>query len=227
MEYVYIWSMCDPVDCSPSGLSVRGIFQARTLEWVAVSFSRGSSRPRDWTQVSCVSCIAGRFFTTVPPGKPRGDVDRPPLGCPPTPITVWSTDGEGDGWQSQNRAGSSSVYRKFSFTCHIKGDPRLHWGNENESSGTHSQAGTRASSFGVWALSSILFTKNWGRSGLPLRRPPVGRWGHSCFQCPPLWQKAHWFKPRQLLGGLSSFLSFSGSPRSGGWIRKVNTVTAT
>ena len=39
--------LCDPVDCSPPGSSVHGILQARILEWVAVSFSRGSSPPRD------------------------------------------------------------------------------------------------------------------------------------------------------------------------------------
>ena len=50
----------DPIDYSPQGSSVHGIFQARILEWVVISFSRGSSQPRDWTQVSC---IAGRFFT--------------------------------------------------------------------------------------------------------------------------------------------------------------------
>ena len=44
-----------------------GIFQARVLEWVAISFSRGSSWPRDQSQVSG---IAGRGFTSVPPGKP-------------------------------------------------------------------------------------------------------------------------------------------------------------
>ena len=60
-------TLCDPVDCSPPGSSVHGILQARILEWVAISFSRGSSRPRDRTQVSC---IAGRFFTTEPAGKP-------------------------------------------------------------------------------------------------------------------------------------------------------------
>ena len=49
------------MDCSPPASSVRGIPQARTLEWVAISFSRGSFQPRDQTQVS--SCIAGRFFT--------------------------------------------------------------------------------------------------------------------------------------------------------------------
>ena len=47
------------MDCSPPGSSVHRIFQARILEWIAVSFSR-SSLPRNWTQVSC---IAGRFFT--------------------------------------------------------------------------------------------------------------------------------------------------------------------
>ena len=56
-----------PMDCSPPGSSVHGILQARILEWVAVSSSRGSSRPRDPTHVCC---IAGRFFTTEPPGKP-------------------------------------------------------------------------------------------------------------------------------------------------------------
>ena len=50
----------DPMDSSLPGFSVHGIFQARVLEWVAISFSRGSSQPRDQTQVSCV---AGRCFT--------------------------------------------------------------------------------------------------------------------------------------------------------------------
>ena len=50
----------DPMVCSPPGSSVHGIVQARILEWVAMPSSRGSSQPRDRTQVSC---IAGRFFT--------------------------------------------------------------------------------------------------------------------------------------------------------------------
>ena len=53
---------CDPMDCSPPGSFVHGIFQVRILEWVVISFSRGSSRLRDRTQVSC---IAGRFFTIL------------------------------------------------------------------------------------------------------------------------------------------------------------------
>ena len=61
-------TLCDPMDYSPPGSSVRGILQARILEWVAISFSRGSSQPRDGTQVSCV---AGTFFIpSEPPGKP-------------------------------------------------------------------------------------------------------------------------------------------------------------
>ena len=53
-------TLCDPMDCSPPGSSVHGIPQSRLLEWVAISFSKGSSQPRDQTWVSC---IAGIFFT--------------------------------------------------------------------------------------------------------------------------------------------------------------------
>ena len=53
-------TLWDPRDCSPPGSSVHVILQARILEWVAISFSRLSSRPSDW---SWVSHIAGRFFT--------------------------------------------------------------------------------------------------------------------------------------------------------------------
>ena len=64
-------TLCDPMDCSPPGFSVHGILQARILEWVAISFSRVSSWPRDWTRVSC---IAGWFFTTEPPGSYFSDL---------------------------------------------------------------------------------------------------------------------------------------------------------
>ena len=56
-------TLCDPMDGSPLGSYVHGILQARILEWVTISSYRGSSRPRDRTQVSC---IAGRFFTAEP-----------------------------------------------------------------------------------------------------------------------------------------------------------------
>ena len=44
------WCLCDPMHCSLSGISVQGIFQARVLEWVAISFSMGTSQPRDRTR---------------------------------------------------------------------------------------------------------------------------------------------------------------------------------
>ena len=68
----YIWCclvakscLCDPMDCSPPESSVHGISQAWLLEWVAISFSRGSSWPSYRT---CVSCLTG--FTTESSGKP-------------------------------------------------------------------------------------------------------------------------------------------------------------
>ena len=54
-------TFCDPMDCSLPGFSVHGILQLRILEWIAIPFSRGSSRPRDQTWVSC---IASGLFTT-------------------------------------------------------------------------------------------------------------------------------------------------------------------
>ena len=60
--------LCDPMDCRPPGSSVNGILQARILEWVAIPFSRGSSQPRDQTQVSH---FEGDSLPSEPPGKPK------------------------------------------------------------------------------------------------------------------------------------------------------------
>ena len=60
-------TLCNSMDCSPPVSSVHGIFQARELKWIAISFSKRSSQPRDQT---CVSCIASRSFTFEPPGSP-------------------------------------------------------------------------------------------------------------------------------------------------------------
>ena len=60
-------TLCDPVDCSSPGSSVHGISRARTLEWVAISSFRGSSRPRDQT---CLSCTAGGFLPLSHQGSP-------------------------------------------------------------------------------------------------------------------------------------------------------------
>ena len=56
-----VMSLCDLINYSPPGSSVHGILQARILQWAAISFSEGSSWPRDRTHISCVSCI-GRWI---------------------------------------------------------------------------------------------------------------------------------------------------------------------
>ena len=58
----HVRHFCDPMDCSLPGSSVHGILQAKILEWVAISFSRGSSQPRDQTHVSCVSGIGWQIL---------------------------------------------------------------------------------------------------------------------------------------------------------------------
>ena len=58
-------TLCDPMGCSSPGFPVHGILQARILQWVAISFSKESSRPWDRTCVSAVSCIGTRFFFTT------------------------------------------------------------------------------------------------------------------------------------------------------------------
>ena len=66
-------TLCDPRDCSPPGSSVHGIVQARVLEWVAISSSRGPSPPRDRTWVSCI----GRAGSV--PLVPAGEAPLVPL----------------------------------------------------------------------------------------------------------------------------------------------------
>ena len=65
-------TLCNPVDCHSPGSSVHGILQARILEWVAMSSSRGSSRPRDGTQVSWTAAS----LPSEPAEKPSGSVKR-------------------------------------------------------------------------------------------------------------------------------------------------------
>ena len=68
-----VWFFLDSMDCSPPGSSVHGIFQARIIEWVATSYSRGSSWSRDQTHISCISCIGRqilyRYATWYPKHK--------------------------------------------------------------------------------------------------------------------------------------------------------------
>ena len=71
-SFAKLWpSLCHPMDCSLPGSSVHGIFQARILEWVTISYSRGCSQSRDQTHIFYISCIVRQIFflTTVPPGN--------------------------------------------------------------------------------------------------------------------------------------------------------------
>ena len=74
-------TLLQPRGLSPPGSSVHRIFQARILEWVAISFTSDSSPHRDQTHVSC---IAGGFFTTEPPGKPNLFPTKPQMSFLPT-----------------------------------------------------------------------------------------------------------------------------------------------
>ena len=71
-------TLCHPVDCSLAGSSLHGILQARVLEWVAISFSRVSSQPRDQTRVSC---IVGRCFNLWATREAMQDTRVQSLGC--------------------------------------------------------------------------------------------------------------------------------------------------
>ena len=63
------------MDCSLPVSSIHGISQARILAWVTISFSRAAFQLRDRTRVSCMSYIAGGFFTAEPHGKPHRQMD--------------------------------------------------------------------------------------------------------------------------------------------------------
>ena len=62
ISHSVVLTLCNPMDCILPGSSVHGIFQARILEWVSMSVSRGSFQPRDWTRITCI----GRQITNLP-----------------------------------------------------------------------------------------------------------------------------------------------------------------
>ena len=81
--------LCDPMDCSQPGSSVHGISQARILKWVAISYSKGSSQPRDRTHVSyvsyvscisCDSCIGRQILYHCPTWEAHGFLSAYPVG---------------------------------------------------------------------------------------------------------------------------------------------------
>ena len=72
-------TLCDPVDCSLPGFSIHEILQARRLEWIAISFSRGSSRPRDRTQVSRIGGRCFNLWATREAQMRRMEMPRAPI----------------------------------------------------------------------------------------------------------------------------------------------------
>ena len=86
-------TLCNPMDCSPPGFSVHGIFQARILKWVAISSFKGSSNPGIEPASLATPALAGVLFTTAPPGKPVVQVKVTvtpscPTLCDPVDCTV-------------------------------------------------------------------------------------------------------------------------------------------
>jgi len=79
-------TLCNPMDCSSPGSSIHGISQAMMLEWVAISFPRVSSWPKDRTWVSC---IAGGVFTTEPPLIPNNSVQFQRETAAKVQVSVW------------------------------------------------------------------------------------------------------------------------------------------
>ena len=65
---LFCLTLCNPMHWNPPGSSVYGLLQARILEWVAIPFSRGSSRPREKTQIDCI--LQADSLPSEPPGKP-------------------------------------------------------------------------------------------------------------------------------------------------------------
>ena len=115
-------TLCNPMDCSLSGSSVHGIHQARILEWVVISFSRGSSQPRDRTWVSH---IAGRFFTIWATRKFWSWWSIPSLN-------ISNPGASQEGLRDKNRGANYGMWKYTSSTEH-HADIILcnRWGNRN------------------------------------------------------------------------------------------------
>ena len=109
-------ALCNPVDCSLPGSSVHGIFQAIVLEWIAISFSSGSSQPRDGTQVSRIVDRRFTIWATREVCILPGDLPDPgnELMSPASPA---STGGFFTSWAS----GKSSCQIKWKYGSEGKG----------------------------------------------------------------------------------------------------------
>ena len=107
-------TLCNPMDCKLSNSSFHGISQARILEWVAMPSSRGSSRPREWTHVSCISCDTAGFLSAESPGKPCLHYTVVQYSCLENPMD-W-----GAWWAAVHGvAGSQTWLSNFTFSFHF------------------------------------------------------------------------------------------------------------
>ena len=122
-------TLYDPTDAGPPGSFVHGILQARILEWIAISSSRGSSWPRDRTSVFYVSCITGRFFTRWTKGKATPGYFLGPWAsvvaarwlstCGPgtqLPFSVWNLQDQG--------TNHVPCWQTISYSQHHRGSPK-------------------------------------------------------------------------------------------------------
>ena len=132
-------TLCDPMDCSLPSSSVHGTFTAKILEWVAISFSRESSLPRDRTHVSS---LAGRFFTIEPPGKPNKTSWREvaqscltlwdPMDCsPPGSLAHGIFQAWIPGWVATSSSRGSYWPRDQIWVAHIAGRCFTIWATRN------------------------------------------------------------------------------------------------
>ena len=152
----------DPTDYGLARSSVHGIFQARTLECVAISFNRGSSQPKDQ---SCVSCIAGRFFTTEPPESLHGQghpwaVEAQTVG--------YSWDGVSQTYWTKNPVALNSpgamTHNWIHAVLHCQDHLTLGKHEANVSPwdfGTHSGHGTVSSNLLVFFLFTQVMESGW------------------------------------------------------------------
>ena len=107
-------SLCNPMDCNLPDSSVHGISQARILEWVAISSSRGSSLPRDRTPISCISCIGRQIlYHECHLGSPR-ESELPNRILGDRSVTSWPEEDSPDP-KSTDWLWSSHLYRVWAM----------------------------------------------------------------------------------------------------------------
>ena len=109
-------TLCEPMNCSLPGSSVHGILQARTLEWVAIPFSRWSSQPKDQTRVSCIASNSFTVWATrdapVPyPFNHSSASWRPDLPMYTAGLTLWGAEPPHLSWCSSTYRTSSGLIR--------------------------------------------------------------------------------------------------------------------